>query len=207
MIYECLIKKVSEEQLLWKIDVENYYDNGITEIIRFKKEIKKILENEGISATDILTSKIIMGIFGCVPAYDNYFRRTLVSRSFEKDSLGEIYDFYCKHQDILNEKQTELQTLDFKGGLTSHKYKKAKIIDLIGFRVEERIELLPKLQPDVKEALEKDRITMNIAKIINQIDLTLQVSFLKHIIQKNIGKDELEVHKEKKNFRHPLKVT
>ena len=196
-VYECLIKEVSKEEHLWNIDVMNYPDDGIEKILKFKTKISNLLRQEGISPTDTLTSKIIMGVFGCVPAYDNYFKKTLKTKSFGKNSLNEIHKFYCDHQEYLDDKQKRLQTLDVNGGLTLHTYKKAKIIDLIAFRVEERIELLPILQPDVNEALENDRITMSIAKMINKMDQTLQESFLKHIFQKNIGKDELEVYKEK----------
>jgi len=162
-VYEDLINRISEENCLWKIDVPDYCEkNGtiseetLTAIQNFMKDTMKILsdENYGIkpyekayfeehenlkhkplNVTITLATKIMMGVFGCVPAYDSYFTEALNNKTLNKKSLLEIYEFYNQHKEILDEKQKEFKTLNVKGGSTEYTYKKAKIIDLIGFRV------------------------------------------------------------------------
>lgn len=94
----------------------------------------------------------MMGVFGCVPAHDTNFteviehqllNKKLFKESFNesfKESLREIYRFYIKHKDILEKSQKEFTTLDVKDGSTLYTYKKAKIIDLIDFRVRQEEE-------------------------------------------------------------------
>lgn len=56
-----------------------------------------------ISTTDTLMSKVILGTFGCVPAYDEFFIRGLkelglIRRKFNREGLIEIFSFYEQNQ-------------------------------------------------------------------------------------------------------------
>ncbi|WMW23073.1 hypothetical protein RE476_04385 [Methanolobus mangrovi] len=165
-IYEGLIKRISEEVTLWEIDVEDYcYSRNdanidtIKAINDFKEDVKKLLSDDyneiktykcinfdsklvhkSLSVSDILSSKIMMGVFGCVPAFDSYFKSSLVNNKFNEKLFNEIYDFYDKHKILLDKYQKDFKTLDVNGGLTQHTYKKAKMIDVIGFRIKEQKE-------------------------------------------------------------------
>lgn len=179
-VYEGLIKRISEEENLWKIDVEDYCNedetineetleaiteficdtvkqlsdenNGIVPYEKMYFEEHRHLKHKPLNVTITLATKIMMGVFGCVPAHDMNFteviehqllKKKLFKESFNesfKESLREIYCFYIKHKDILEKSQKEFTTLDVKGGSTLYTYKKAKIIDLIGFRVRQEEE-------------------------------------------------------------------
>jgi hypothetical protein len=66
---------------------------------------------KGISPTDTLLSKVILGIYGCVPAYDEFLINGLKhigieQRKFNEAGLKAIFDFYEQHkQEIDNCKQ------------------------------------------------------------------------------------------------------
>jgi predicted RNase H-like HicB family nuclease len=160
-IYEGLIERISENSYFWEIDVEDYCqergkaDSEVLQAIKdFKGKVVKLLsddynkitpyekiyfkknmEHQKLQVSEILFTKIMMGVFGCVPSYDSKFTKTLENKTLNKISLEEIYDFYTKNKEVLDKKQKEFKTLNVKGGFTEHTYKKAKIIDLIGFRV------------------------------------------------------------------------
>lgn len=56
---------------------------------------------EGFNVSDTLVTKILMGVFGNIPAYDRYFRKGLrlhsMKSSLTKDSLIEIIRFYYSY--------------------------------------------------------------------------------------------------------------
>lgn len=144
-IYEPLIEKIFEEKDLWTIDVKDYCDESkCTAIIKFKDKIEKSFKHKPelpdenqVSVTHALATKIMMVVFGCVPAYDSYFSATVEPMSFGKKSLEYIYRFYQENKGLLDQKQKELKTVDVNGGLTNYTYTMAKIIDVIGFHVTE----------------------------------------------------------------------
>lgn len=54
---------------------------------------------EGDSLSDTFVTKILLGVFGCVPAYDRYFKSAVshykvCSQNFNERSLTNIYSFY-----------------------------------------------------------------------------------------------------------------
>ena len=65
----------------------------------------------------VLITKILMGTLGCVPAYDRFFEEGakylgLEKKSYNKDSLLELADFYEAHNDRLEEARRGMQCED-----------------------------------------------------------------------------------------------
>jgi hypothetical protein len=135
IVYEGVIKEISKEQLLWKIDVDNYSKDNIDEILKFSDKLKDLFRECNISATDTLTTKIMMGIFGCVPAFDTYFKKAIKGSALNEKSLIKIKDFYNKNQDIIDSfyGNEDFKTFDAITKGKRFNYKKAKIVDMIGF--------------------------------------------------------------------------
>lgn len=75
-----------------KIDI-----NYIELILEAKNEISKHYKSNGISPTDTLISKILLGTLGCVPAYDRLFKKGLnnsqLNQQFNKKSLKILFNF------------------------------------------------------------------------------------------------------------------
>lgn len=74
----------------------------------------------------------MLGVFGCVPAFDKYFSVGFGADTVNKGSLGGIHEFYDSRREIID--QTDFRTLDFATGKeTNVKYAVAKVVDMIFF--------------------------------------------------------------------------
>ena len=87
-------------------------DEYINRIFELSQKISEIyrrkttdFENEnGRNSSETLITKILLGVFGCVPAYDRYFKKGLrstniASAQFSKRSVGELLQFYEHYYD------------------------------------------------------------------------------------------------------------
>lgn len=126
---------------LWQIDVDQYSSN-IDSIMCIYEQIKKKLSVPNTKQHSTLATKVMLGIFGFVPAYDRYFRGafhdifvpTCGFTKFNEQSLGCIKEFYEANRDVIDRLSSSIHTIDFPtGGKTEIKYPKAKIIDMYGF--------------------------------------------------------------------------
>lgn len=131
----------------WDIDVKDYKTKG-SEIIELYKSIRKYIIPEGEKNRDItLVTKILLGVFAIVPAYDEYFSKTFKNRSkeykeikscgftsFNQSSLDVIYQFYIENKDEIDNLSKSYKVIDFYGKETKYHYSKAKIIDMYGFQ-------------------------------------------------------------------------
>lgn len=78
--------------------------NELVNIINklYLHKIKKTSITEGDSLSDTFVTKILLGVFGCVPAYDSYFKSAVshykvCSRNFNERSLMNLQTFYNLH--------------------------------------------------------------------------------------------------------------
>ena len=60
------------DKSVWEIDSDNYDENNILTIIKIYNGIKSRLINKDNSDLTLIT-KILLGVFGFIPAFDNYF--------------------------------------------------------------------------------------------------------------------------------------
>lgn len=74
-------------------ETASVYRNAVTEINGEKKSVQ---------ITDTLVTKILLGVYGNVPAYDRYFKAAVKSHgiiaSLGKNSLIQLFDFYKKYE-------------------------------------------------------------------------------------------------------------
>ncbi|MCO5723223.1 hypothetical protein [Robiginitalea marina] len=131
----------SLDKSVWEIDVDCYSRSNILIIQEVYQEIKsRIIMNDNADLT--LITKILLGVFGFIPAFDNYFCeffRTISDgkcgfRRVNEKSLLLIQKFYESNQATIDRLSSQTYTTDFiTGQKTSIKYPKAKIIDMYGF--------------------------------------------------------------------------
>jgi len=132
---------VSPECDVWGIDVDNYTKDGnINKLIKCAGKIEEILKVHKPTRTDwdTLVTKIMLGVFGNVPAFDTYFKIGSGLKTFDEHSLGKIKNFYDDHKNKITQK---LKTFDDKSPneeeanyrYTDRHYTNAKIIDMIFF--------------------------------------------------------------------------
>ena len=131
-VYESLIRAIAgANPKLWEIDANCYTPDNIRLILDFGNAIAKTL-NFGNGPSDTLKTKIMLGVFGNVPAFDSYFTKGFGVSSFGKRALERVADFYCSYKAVIE--INRLATLDFMTGQpTSRLYTRAKVIDMIFF--------------------------------------------------------------------------
>lgn len=142
--FEPLIEHLqSLDRSIWEIDVDKYDKENIQKIMGLYHDIKGLLI-KGKNADTTLTTKVMLGIFGSIPAYDNYFTDTFRKisngrsgfRRVNTKSLMVIKDFYEENKPVIDQLSIDTFTVDFKtGAQTTINYTKAKIIDMYGFNV------------------------------------------------------------------------
>jgi len=146
-IYRC-------KRSCWDIDVDNYEENMET-ILDIAETIQDYIEKGmDVSATAMLLTKVLFGVFGFVPAFDLQFQNTMFqvgtgkvnyfrdsSESFNRNLfskklnwIGEIYAYKPNRRkiDAIYEAKDRFKTLVFQDG-ESIRYTRAKIIDMYGF--------------------------------------------------------------------------
>ncbi|MBM7408383.1 hypothetical protein [Methanococcus maripaludis] len=130
--YRTLITSISKmDPILWKIDADSYNEENIGLLLNCKNQIFEALGKEN-KPTDTLITKIMLGVFGNVPAYDTNVKKSLKLNSLNEKSLLKIKDFYEKNSEIID--SYEIYTYDFLTSKnTDIKYTKAKLVDMYGF--------------------------------------------------------------------------
>lgn len=115
---------------VWDLDLNDYDMQGIDLVQRTALDVRRALRP--IAASDILVTKVMLGVFGCVPAFDTYFKRGFGVSTFSKGSLRLVGEFYDANAVEIDGLRTP--TLDFATGQpTARLYTRAKIVDMIFF--------------------------------------------------------------------------
>src|SRR3989344_4302517 len=97
--YKNLIVAISKmNPKLWEIDADEYDEKNIDLLLNCKEEIIDALDRNNAETWDTLVTKIMLGVFANIPAYDAYFKKFLKNKNycqtFNKKSLVEINEFY-----------------------------------------------------------------------------------------------------------------
>lgn len=113
---------------IWSTDANDYSDENCSALVGFAQRLRQAFP-EG--ASDTLATKIMLGVFGCVPAFDNNFV-TGSGLSFSSGALKEIARFYRENSPVVE--RYRVPTLDFDTlRPTSRTYSRAKVVDMIFF--------------------------------------------------------------------------
>jgi hypothetical protein len=129
--FEPLIRYIaSAPRELWEIDADRYSQSNIRLLLNCKRNIGLALAPCG--ASDTLASKIMLGIFGNVPAFDSAFKWGFGVSTFGWSALNKIQQFYFENQEAID--KYRLPTIDYGTGMpTNRLYTRAKVIDMIFF--------------------------------------------------------------------------
>ena len=133
----------------WKIDIDNY-DVAINDLTTLYLEIGSKIhiplvkdgKDKAQEATAILVTKILLGVFGCTPAMDEFFMTGIGKSNLAylnyQDAIDKVkiiwqdlFDFYQKHKSVIDNKT--ITSLQFDGSKSLFLYPKAKVIDMLFF--------------------------------------------------------------------------
>ncbi|OOH89067.1 hypothetical protein BMT54_07385 [Pasteurellaceae bacterium 15-036681] len=134
----------AEPESTWQIDVQDY-DTKYEKVLELYEQAKTKLLNGNNHQAVTLVTKVLLGVFAIVPAYDRFFKDTFSELAGNecgfsipnKKSLLFIHKFYQENKseiDTLNQ-DPKLRSVDFNNKATKYHYSKAKIIDMYGFQV------------------------------------------------------------------------
>lgn len=113
---------------LWGIDAHCYSEANIQRLLNAARTFRQ--SQPGMS--DILVTKIMLGVFGNVPAFDTNFKSGFRVATFGPKALRKIGAFYQEHAKVID--RYRIPTLDFvTGEPTRRNYTCAKVIDMAFF--------------------------------------------------------------------------
>jgi hypothetical protein len=116
---------------VWDIDAHCYTPDAWLAIQRLDRQIRSAFHHRN-GVSDILATKVMLGVFGSVPAFDNFFRTGFGAATFGPKAFRRIGEFYRENADAIE--RHRVPTLDFDTGRpTQRRYTRAKVIDMIFF--------------------------------------------------------------------------
>ncbi len=119
---------------LFEIDIDDYNSENINILLECKKQLIDAL-GQNNKPSDTLITKIMLGVYANIPAFDQYFRKSLKVHVVNEKALFKIHEFYKEHKEDFD--SIKIHTLDFSTGEeTNVCYTKAKLIDMYGFMKE-----------------------------------------------------------------------
>lgn len=125
-VIEAVVAVPSE---VWDIDVGGYTLDAIEALFEVRGTLRNALPG---GRSDTLVTKTMLGIFGCVPAFDSYFKRGFGVSSFSRHTLNLLKSFYDEHAEIIENHR--VTTWDFEAShRTERRYTQAKVLDMIFF--------------------------------------------------------------------------
>lgn len=108
---------------LWRTSkIDNFDKNKINLIFNLKQELNEYYTkfNNYKNISNILISKILLGVFGCIPAYDEYVKKGLkalgLQQKMSADGFKKIIEYFKKNR--------------FKKTIKYKKYPIMKLIDM-----------------------------------------------------------------------------
>jgi hypothetical protein len=119
----------SSPAAIWEVDAHCYTEANCAIVSEVAERIREALSD---GASDILVTKIMLGVFGCVPAFDTYFKKGFGTWTFSRAALMRVAKFYTDNEAVIE--RHRVPTLEFDTGSDStRKYTRAKVIDMVFF--------------------------------------------------------------------------
>lgn len=142
--YEKVIEYISKTKIdYWQIDLDNYEAN-MDKLQEIYKQIgTAIKSNQARDPTQTLITKIMLGVYGCVPALDDNFLTGFNTIFQGKDrlngniehNLNQLQKFYAANKQDIDLLSSSWKTRDvYSGEFTTTNYPKSKIVDLYGYK-------------------------------------------------------------------------
>jgi hypothetical protein len=122
---------------IWEIDADSYCPDACRVLVETASQIRRALQfpRDKRPPSDTLVTKIMLGVFGNVPAFDIWVRAGLISTEgmvgqFGTGALQRIGKFYKENEGAIE--RNRIPTLEFgTGETTERKYTRAKVIDMV----------------------------------------------------------------------------
>lgn len=115
---------------LWTLDVPDYTPEAGARLLALEEQIRRALGGTR-EATQTLSTKVMLGVFGNVPAFDTNFCAGSGLRVLSARAVSDLRDFHTRHAGALAQ---PVYTRDFlTGAFTGRRYPQAKLLDMVFF--------------------------------------------------------------------------
>jgi hypothetical protein len=115
----------------WDLDAHAYTSGAWPLLRQLDHQIRSAFGHRN-GVTPTLATKVMLGVFGNIPAFDTYFRAGFRAATFGPKAFRRLGEFYREHTDVIE--RHRIPTLDFRTGQpTRRRYSRAKVIDMIFF--------------------------------------------------------------------------
>jgi hypothetical protein len=85
-----VVEQIADESASkWDLDAPSYADNA-EGVLALSRRVRKAFQASEVDASDILVTKTMLGVFGCVPAFDRYFRMGFGPATLSPKTLKKI---------------------------------------------------------------------------------------------------------------------
>jgi hypothetical protein len=135
---------VEADSSIWEIDVDSYGEENVAVLLEFAEELRASL-TDCCEASNTLVTKMMLGTFGNVPAFDTNVRTALgalgSTASFGKSGLLGLRTLWDERAGTF-EKCGPVSTNLFPGAEPNNtpvQYRNAKILDMVLFTEGERL--------------------------------------------------------------------
>ncbi|MFS0715740.1 hypothetical protein ABC337_03625 [Arthrobacter sp. 1P04PC] len=127
------------------IDADSYLDPSVrAKIIGAYSDLGQKLVPPNVARVT-LVGKVMLGVWGCLPSFDTYFRHGfggLADKRGEKTAFSRVNDrsltllgeFHARHSEELSSLSEQYTTLRFGGSYSDRPLPLAKVIDVYGFQ-------------------------------------------------------------------------
>ena len=113
---------------VWEIDADSYNESNVQHVCELARTIRCAYP----AMSDTLVTKIMLGVFGNVPAFDTNFKRGFGVSTFGPKALRKVGCFFRDNAAVIDAHR--VKTLDFISGDQTHRrYTRAKVIDMAFF--------------------------------------------------------------------------
>ena len=130
--FQGVISTISQmDPVLWKIDLESYTPENIELLLECRNNIIDSF-SEDVKVSEAIVTRIMLGVFGNIPVFDQYFKNSMKMKKVSRRSLMKLREFYEENKSSLD--SFEIHTLDFLTGKeTDVIYTKARLLDIYGY--------------------------------------------------------------------------
>lgn len=134
-----VVKYINVHQQCYQVHLDdiNYIDNMLT----LYDELDQALNLQSQKNRKTLITKIMLGVYGCCPAFDSRFCTTFglsTTGRLTRNNLMKVQEFYLDNINDINNENRE--TLSFgNSSIGSLRYPVAKLIDMYGFTKNSKI--------------------------------------------------------------------
>lgn len=126
---------VQSPEKVWVADANNYSLKASTVILAVRDRLRDAFPRDASDQrdpSDTLVTKVMLGVFGCVPAFDRNFGKGSALKTLDYRALSHLGHFYDQNAEIIE--RYRVPTWDFaSGGPTERRYSRAKVIDMTYF--------------------------------------------------------------------------